>query len=95
MSSDPFIMHGPVEIDIKVHITDGTNTGVVTVSVGRGKFPTNEQIQAAIADAEEAASGKTPGFRLMTKREFWDHLCQEKFGGLFAMPGGEEWDFHE
>jgi len=38
-------IQGPVEVELKVHITDGEMSGVATVGMGIGKYPTAEQLR--------------------------------------------------
>ena len=81
----------PIEITVDVGITDGMNTGKVSVGCGVGKYPTESDIKEAIEKV--GASKELPkGWRVMTKREWWKALCEEKWGTQVAMPGGDEWD---
>ena len=90
MTMDAIKIQGPVEIELKVHITDGEMSGVATVGMGVGKFPTAEELRERVA--KFAAEDMPEGFRLMDKREYWDYVCREQFGTRFALPGGEEFD---
>lgn len=89
MTMDAIKIQGPVEIELKVYITDGEMSGVATVGMG-GKFPTAEELRERVA--KFAAEDMPEGFRLMDKREYWDYVCREQFGTRFALPGGEEFD---
>ena len=93
-------MHGPFEVEIKVHITNGEGVdGVATIGLGKGTYPTEGTIRAAVARLER--EGMPEGFRLMNKREFWDSICPESYEEdedgerhrvRFAMPGSEDFD---
>jgi hypothetical protein len=92
-------IYGPVDVELKVHITDGKQRGVATIGMGHGQYPTPEALRQRVA---EFARDEIPeGFRLMTKREFWDVLfppyyADDEDGGLtpqrFAMPGSEDFE---
>jgi hypothetical protein len=83
--------HAPIETEIKVAITDGEQIGEVTIGLGIGVWPTPEKAQKAIADLA-TNDNLPPGWRVCTKREWWEKVCKEQFGQRFAMPGGEAWD---
>lgn len=73
---------GPFEVDVKVHITNGDQAGVVTVGMAKGETPTREQIRNAVTEAEKAA--KAQGFRLMDRHEF---IIEQMGVGRMAVPG--------
>lgn len=85
-------LKGPYTITIQVRITDGENTGKVTIDMPIGRPPTEEEINACVKEAEESV--KDQGFRLMDKVEFFNAVFQERTGTteFFAIPGGNEWD---
>lgn len=82
-------MYGPVEVEIKVAITgEGMGTGVATICMGRGVYPTPAEIEARV---KKMVDTEMPdGFRLLTKQEYWDHICIENAGTKFAMAGGPD-----
>lgn len=83
-------MQGPIEVELKVHITDGEVSGEATIGCGRGKYPTAEEVRARV---KRFADEQMPeGFRLMTKREYWDAICAREYGDRFAMPGDEDFE---
>lgn len=94
-------LQAPIEVELKVSITNGSINGVATIGLGHGAFPTEERMRKAIADFE-AGNSMPDGFRLMTKREWWDTICPpsheededgEVYTSRFAIPGDEhEWD---
>lgn len=85
MSGDMVAPDGPFEIDVKVHITDGERTGVVTVGMARGTVPTREQIGLAIEQASAVAEEQD--MRTMDRHEF----IQEIMGaGRIAVRGPKE-----
>lgn len=95
-------IQGPVEIEIKVYITDGKRKGAATICMGMGAYGLDEQsMRERVAKFAEAEM--PPGFRLMTKREFWDFAVMpprmvrededdEPRLMRFAIPGGEEFE---
>ena len=90
-----FILKAPIEIEIQIsviNIDDPSQLGTVTYGLRNGEFPTKEDMQAALKKFENEEMPE--GFRLMTKREFFDKLIREKTGSRerFALPGGDDWD---
>ena len=92
-------IQGPVEVELKVSITDGEMAGVVTITLGKGKYPTEEELREAVTKFEH--EGMPEGFRLMNKREWWDTVCPptyeededgERHAMRFAVPGGDDYD---
>ena len=84
-------IQGPISVELKVGVTNGKQSGIATVSCGNGHYPSEADMREAVAKVERGES-LPEGFRLMTKREWWDHLCAEEFGERFALPGGDEFD---
>lgn len=97
--SEQIKIQGPIEVELKVYITDGKRTGIATIGMGKGLFPSEDDLRKRI---EAFAANEMPeGFALMTKRQFWDQLVppiptddDEDGPGVmrFAMPGGEDFD---
>ena len=96
-------LQAPIEVDLKISITDGIGKiGTVTIGMGRGAYPTEQQLRDRVA---KFASEEMPdGFRLMTKREWFNNLfgqCQDQDGDGevtymdWAMPGGDDWAENE
>ena len=93
--------HGPIELAMTVSITNGRGTtGPATLGLGRGFYPSEEQMREALKDFQ--SDGMPEGFRLMSKGEWWDTVIPptteegedgEVYTSRFAIPGGEhEWD---
>lgn len=85
-------IQGPVEVELKVgiHSNDEDVRGTVTIGMGIGVFPTEEQIRERV---KKFADEEMPdGYHLMSKQEYWDAFCDEKLGGRYAFPGSREWD---
>lgn len=83
-------IQGPVEVELKIHITDGEMAGVATVGMGVGKFPTEQDLRDRV---EKFAAKEMPdGFRLMDKQTYWGYVSVENFGIRTACPGGDEFD---
>lgn len=79
--------NGPVEVELKVHITNGERSGVATIGMGFGSFPTPKRIAERLEKFEKEELAKAaPGYRMMTAPEFWDAACMEKTGQTFATP---------
>lgn len=93
-------LQAPIEVEIKVSVIseDGTQ-GTVTIGLAKGKFPTEEEMREVIASAP---SHLPDGFRLMTKREWFDSVVGKVYDGedddgnpvylSAAIPGGNEWE---
>lgn len=88
MSEKPFCTIGPYELEMKVGITNGEQTGTITVGLGHGEVPTEEKIREQIAKAEEAA--KANGFRLMNRHEYLQEQILGSVGERVAIPGPKE-----
>lgn len=82
MSGSQVALDGPFEVEVKVHITDGSNTGVVTVGLANGTIPTKENILDAVKQAKKAATDAE--MRLMDRHEF---VCEMLGAGRVAVPG--------
>ena len=84
-------IQAPITVEIMVSITNGKTKGVATVVARHGKYPTESEMRALVASLGEG-KGIPEGWRLMTKREWWDNWCEANFGKHFALPGGPEFD---
>jgi hypothetical protein len=82
----------PVAFDLQVYITDGKRSGVATITMGKGRVPTDDEVRQQVTDFMKSDSAK--GFKLMTKREFFDFICEEATGlpTRFALPGADEFE---
>ncbi len=94
-------IQGPFEFEIKVSVTNGEGVdGVVTISLGKGRYPSEAERRDAVAEVE--VESLPDGFRLMAKREWWDTLFPptveegdddgEEYVTRFALPGGDQYD---
>ncbi len=95
MSDEKFIMNGPIQLDMKVWIiNDETGqSGQMTYSLPNFQHLDCAAMEIAIGKAMATLDDKgIDGFRVATKREAWNFVCEEKTGETFAMPGGESWD---
>lgn len=95
---DNLIMNGAAEFNMEVFVINEEKgqKGKVTIGLGVFEFPTPEKVKERIAkfEAEELES-IGDGFRVMSKREAWDFVMQERTGQSdmrFALPKGPEWD---
>lgn len=86
-------LNGPVSMDMDIYITNGTETGVVTISVGdRGRFPSQSYLKG---EYDQAIADLPSGFRVMTKSEFFQAIVAEATAGLappLAVPGSKEFE---
>jgi hypothetical protein len=89
-----FVMRGPVEVELKVCVTDGERFGVVTIGMGMSHYPTQDEMQERVRKfAVDELESAAPGFHLCDKAEYWEYICHEKaMGQRLAMPGGREFD---
>lgn len=93
-------IQGPIEVEIKVSVTnDEGMTGIVTIGLGVGRYPSEAEMKEAIQKFERESMPE--GFRLMTKREWWDTVCPpayeededgERVPVRFAIPGGNNFE---
>lgn len=94
-------LQAPLTVQIAVSIINDTSgqQGVATYSLARGRFHDEASIKAGLAEFE--SKHMPEGFRLMTKREWFNN----EFGQVpeddgdgnivhvnVSMPGGENWD---
>ncbi|GGJ06301.1 hypothetical protein [Halopseudomonas pertucinogena] len=83
-------VHGPAQFDIVVHLIhteDDDKRAEVTIGMGVGKYPTQQDIADRIAKFEAEEMPKvSPGYRLQTAPELFDTICLEKAGGTFTTP---------
>lgn len=89
-------IQGPIQIEIKVSITDDEGRhGEATLSMTKGRYPSEEELRNAVTKFEKESM--PDGFRLMTKREWFNSIfgqCYEEGEDEpinFAMPGGDSW----
>lgn len=93
-------LQAPIETELKISITDGERLGVVTIWMGVGRFITEQDLRDRLA--KFVAEEMPDGFRLQTKREWFDNKFGQCFDGededgeptyiSYAMPGGENWE---
>lgn len=94
------VLQAPIEVEIKISIKhDNGAQGVATIGMPVGRYPTEEEIRARVA---QFAEKEVPdGFRLMTKREWFNATVgqareEDDDGDVhlvdFAIPGGNSWD---
>jgi hypothetical protein len=92
-------IQGPVDVELKISITNGSQDGVATITMGRGRFPTDQELRDRVLKFEREEMPE--GFRLMAKREYWDSIVpptydEDEDGNRvpmrFAMPGGADYD---
>jgi hypothetical protein len=88
----PFRIQAPVAVSLEIGITDSKDSGTVKVTAFRGEFPSEAQMAEMLARFRTNPDELPPGWRLMTKREWWNWFCDESLGQRFAMPGGEDFD---
>lgn len=84
----------PVEVQLKVHITDGDIVGSVNYGCGLHHLPTTEEMPGII---ETVTAALPPGYRLMSRHESTMHFLREERayrGPNLALPNledGKEW----
>ena len=80
----------PVVSSIKISITDTKQDGVIEYDISTSGILEEADFRKAFDGLKETIPD---GFRLMTKQEWWDSVCVEKFGQAgFALPGGPNFD---
>lgn len=87
-------MNGPFEIDLKIRLTDGERSAIVTYGLPVGVYPSKEDIQKAMAEALEKAKAEVgDDWRLQNRNEFENEVISDRYGGVtphFAT--AEKWD---
>lgn len=85
----------PIEIDVKVHVTNGKGkNGVATYAAQYKRVPTHDKIKDILSEVVETLPR---GFRLMTRHESETFVIREKFGAgtpvmaLSTLADGDEW----
>lgn len=91
-------LQAPIEVELKVSITDGKRNGVVTIGMPLGQYIEASQLRDRV---QKFVNDEMPdGFRLMTKREWFNSQFgqareEDEDGNMvalnIAMPGGEDW----
>lgn len=93
-------LQAPIRVELAISIiNDATGQkGVATYSVARGRFHDEASLRAGLAEFE--SKHMPEGFRLMTKREWFNReigqIPEDDGDGNIqymnvAMPGGENW----
>lgn len=89
-------MHGPFEATIEVLVVnDAGDSAQIKYVCPSGKHTTPEMVDAAIATGLEQIEGMgATGWRRATKREYFDHIVEERTGSAekWVMPGAKDWD---
>lgn len=83
-------MIGPIEVLMKVYAkTDDGKIGSFTVTLPAGTLPTREALAELVEDARK---NMPAGYREISKREFWDHLCMKTCGEIYELEGSLDWE---
>jgi hypothetical protein len=65
-------IQGPIDVELKIHITDGRQHGVATIAMGRGRYPSDTELRERV---QKFVDDEMPdGFRLLNKREMWEEI---------------------
>lgn len=76
-------MNGPFELELKVRLTDGEQSAIVTYTLPVGVYPTKEKIQEAMtASLAKAQDQVGPNWRLQNRHEFENEVISDRFGGM-------------
>lgn len=92
---NPCEMNGPVELEMRVWIINDEKqqAGQAIVPLGVFKYVNPETIANALKKFEETGFiGPLEGFRLMTKKEAWSAMVQQRFGVESILSAHDEWD---
>lgn len=81
----------PIEISMKISLTNGDLTGHADYSFPPGRIPTRQDVADAIAKALASELVTEHGLRLMTRHEFVDQEIMPS-PGTFAIPGPDRFD---
>lgn len=94
-------LQAPITVKVEVTITNGDGkVGTATLSLSPGRYPSEQAIRDSVARFEKESM--PAGFRLMTKREWFDETFGLANDGeddegnpvllRYAIPGGDEWE---
>jgi len=93
-------LQAPIEVEVKISVVnDEGMQGVATLSLTRGRYPTEVELRECVAKFER--EDLPEGFRLMNKREWFNSVfgqCREEDEDgephyiNFSIPGGESWE---
>lgn len=96
MHDDGIKIQAPIKVEIKVIVCDDEgNSGEVTFEMPAMRYPSKEEIDAAIEEVANSEVLAKNSMRVATKRETFDYMIRERTGcdERFAMPGDQtEWD---
>lgn len=87
-------MECPIETEFKVWITNGDDYGQVTVTTPAGRYPTKEDVEWAVEQAQETIKNqKLKGWKVCDRRAFMKGVLLERSGQRMAVLGvPAEWD---
>lgn len=93
MSND-ITMHGPIVFEMKVHLMnpDTEQRATMTVGMGAGKYPTQQDVKERMERLEGEIATHAPGFELMDRREFMADLMEEHSGHRVHVACPNQWD---
>lgn len=84
----------PMQVEMKLHITDGDTVGSVSYSFPVHRLPTGADMPRVL---DEIGKALPDGYRLMTRHESLMHFLREEKGyrgpniALPALDEGQEW----
>ena len=92
--SNELIMHGPVQVELKVHIMnpETNQRGVVTLTCPAGKFVDPEYINQRINGLSDELLKMAPGFIPMSRDEVMASMIEEHTGQRVHVACPREWD---
>lgn len=87
-------MEAPIETEFKVWITNGENYGQITVTMAKGRYPTQTDVDKALRQAQDALDeGDFDDWKLCeSPREFMEGLVLKEYGQRMAVAAAGEWE---
>lgn len=94
MADKELVMHGPVEVELKVHLMnpETEQRAVMTYGMPPGKYPSAQDIDERIKKLGREVSEHAPGFELMDRREFMADMMEERSGHRMHVACPPKWD---
>lgn len=87
-------MNGPFEVELKIRVTDGKDSAILTYSLPVGVVPTKEAVnKAAETSMSEVCKQLGHKWRLMNRHEFENSVIADRIGGqAIEFATKHDWD---
>jgi len=92
-------MHGPFEVDLKIRMTDGNQTAVVTYTLPVGQYPTKESVQKGMEESLKQVREQmnSEDWNFLNRPDFENEVLGERTGGIMGRGNNrfatkDDWD---